>query len=467
VTIVAGAWFGKRGLGSRTIHAWSWYHYYLGAKYFDELGYYGLYEQTLVAQRADGGPLAEIRRIRDLRTYQPIIPPGAGELARAPGFSDARWHAFKADVATLVAMLPLDTWRRVLLDRGYNATPTSDALARPLVGVLDLSNETHLWLAQLFDVVGLLLLTVLLWWVFGWPIAAMALAALFLFPPTAGRFFGGMIKYDWFFVITLVPILLRRNRPASAGAMLGIATCLRVFPVVFLAAFGVRAAFRAYDENALPRRELRVMAGFCAAVLLGLGVGALPPGGIDRWRAFSANIGTHNSEMTYGDGRVGLRHLFTHRIGAKPESIPERRANLREARTVVLAVQAALLVLLLLALRRRDELDAFVLASLLLFIFSVASHYYWAILALWPLLGCADDGRSRTRRWLGPAVAIVPSLLCTVYAHFEPNTYMRWIFMDACLVVAFTSVLVALIWRDVSAARGWKNFLARPDRIAG
>jgi len=445
---------GPMGLASGRIHTWSWFHYYLGAKYFPELGYTDLYEQAVAAQREDGGALAGITHVRDLRTYRVVGLRHLPSLGRSEAFSDERWQAFKNDVAALEPRLPFGTWRRVLRDRGYNATPACDTPASWLTGVIDLHNPVHLHLAKWIDVLGLLFMVWLVGRTFGWWPAVAWTLALLLFPATPGRFLGGMVKYDWLIAVTLVPVLLKRDRPMAAGAALGAAACMRVFPALLLGAFLIRGVYDLVNQRTLPRRPLRVLAGFGIAVALGVALGAARPGGLTRWQDFAEGISLHNREMAYGDGRVGLRHIFTHQPGSDRWERPnQRREVFQRQRVWAWGLSALMLGLLVVALRRADEVDAVVMLTIALFALSVTSCYYWAVLAMWALLG---RGRAPPPgvAWpaLGLALAFAPSLVYWVCAAFQEEKYPQWLVVNGCMLIGFLVVLTARIVRDLRSA---------------
>ena len=106
-----------------SIRTWNVYHYYLGSKYFDELGYLDLYKQTIAADREGKNRLAKIKRIRDLETYQTIQVSSLKDLGRSKTFTDARWEAFKKDLNVLLRKESDSTWFDMLNDRGYNPPP--------------------------------------------------------------------------------------------------------------------------------------------------------------------------------------------------------------------------------------------------------------------------------------------------------------------------------------------------------
>ncbi|HEU0052864.1 MAG TPA: hypothetical protein VFQ39_06790, partial [Longimicrobium sp.] len=137
----AGAAFSFRA----GFHVWDQYHYFVGAKYFRELGYDGLYRCATVAMDDLGrvtvpGALTGLpttidlraearapgRLIRNLGVDNELIP-AAAALAD-PGacrgrFSPKRWDAFKADVRFFRLAAGPDDWARMQRDHGYNPPP--------------------------------------------------------------------------------------------------------------------------------------------------------------------------------------------------------------------------------------------------------------------------------------------------------------------------------------------------------
>ena len=101
------------------VHVWDTYHYYMGAKYFPELGYERLYDCAMVADSESGRREEVLRRtITDLRTN--IIVKTNDLLAHPEercksAFTAARWDQFKRDVSLAVVHL---LTRRGLLHHG-------------------------------------------------------------------------------------------------------------------------------------------------------------------------------------------------------------------------------------------------------------------------------------------------------------------------------------------------------------
>ncbi len=130
----AAAFFGFGQFhGGRLVHAWDSFHYVVGAKYFPELGYTGLYEAALAAERAAGLlPPGTTVPLRNLSTNAIETTSADDALAKWPARLGPRWEAFVTDVLWFRAEAGPETFRRMLLDHGYNATPAWGILGSAL-----------------------------------------------------------------------------------------------------------------------------------------------------------------------------------------------------------------------------------------------------------------------------------------------------------------------------------------------
>jgi hypothetical protein len=109
-------------------HRHEYFHYYLGSKYFEEIGYDRLYECAAIAE-VDLGHGAKLRKreIRDLRVNL-IKPTVDTYIFKEPEickkhFSKERWEAFKKDVAWIEKVSRGTYWENMVKDHGYNPPP--------------------------------------------------------------------------------------------------------------------------------------------------------------------------------------------------------------------------------------------------------------------------------------------------------------------------------------------------------
>ena len=218
------------------VHAWDTFHYYVGAKYFRELGYERLYECVAVADAAEAGAAygggwrsgahqsahqrARVER-RDPRRaralHRPLHPRALGGASgtTSPGSGAAR---------------PRRAGRELSTDHGYNATPVWNIAGSLLANLGPASDGLMLALTSL-DLVYFGAMLAVAAWAFGWrPVAAALLVFATCFPC---RFFwtgGAFLRWDWLFYTVAAVACLKRGRPWLGGLALGYAALLRIFP---------------------------------------------------------------------------------------------------------------------------------------------------------------------------------------------------------------------------------------------
>lgn len=324
--------FGAFHFGS-FVHGWDTFHYYIGAKYFRELGYERLYDCVAVADAAEPAlrPAVEGRKLRNLRSN--VLESTAGILAD-PGrctdrFTAARWAEFRHDVAWFRERESADRWAAISSDHGYNATPVWN-VAGSLLANLAPASDRQILLLCLLDPLYFLAMVAALVWAFGRPGAAVALLVLATSFPARFYWTGGaFLRWDWLCFTVLAVCCLRRGRPFAAGAALGYAALLRVFPgllavgpalVVLLvlveAARSARGGARWRAVAAAfgaPRlaAERRFFAGALLAGALLVPASLAVGGGIDAYRGFVANTRKH--QATPLTNNMGLRTVVTYR----------------------------------------------------------------------------------------------------------------------------------------------------------
>ncbi len=378
------------------VRVWNVYHYYLGAKYFTELGYHDLYLATLHADRE--GPAIwedQVDKVRNLATYEVVRTEELLPLYDPKEhFSEARWSQFKRDVRDLSRHRSPKGWRNVFRDRGYNGTPLWTAVWGSVASATPARGPAIQALA-LLDL-GLLLATAFVFAkTFGPRLSLLVLLLFVASPANVPRLVGGFLQTDWLCAIVLGVCFLRQRRFGGAGAALAYATMTRVFPILFVSFLFVPIAWGLLRGVKLPAWTWRLLASFfgtCAFLfLLGLANGR----GLRGWAEFSETILVHRDLHTLGDRRIGLEHVFTSRLddfgdrvrkSKRAEVLESQRAGYRWA-------SAGLLFLIGLAAVGSRGWRVTLLAIPALFALTVVSRYYFGIAALLPLLPRSDPGR--------------------------------------------------------------------------
>lgn len=441
---------------SSWVRVWNVYHYYLGSKYFPELGYHDLYVATLAADEAGDDYWASIRTVRDLSTYE-LVSRSAAVAVYDPTlhFSDDRWRAFQRDVRALQGQREPERWRNIFRDRGYNPTPLWTALGR----LLTRAPADWLWALKLLCALDLLLLGVTFYQVdrvFGRRALAAALLFFTLSPVNEGRIVGGLLQYDWFCALALGLCSLRQRRAGSAAVAFAYAAGTRVFPAVLLVSLGVPWIRRYVLHGRWPRSDRRLTAALALSAVTAFGLATLAGGGLGAWRSFASNIEQHSRAHRLGQQRLGWAHAFTRDIRTLDFSRPDlddRRALFEQQKPLFVVSGMLLLGLWGVAVWRRNPGDAFLLGLVPFFALTVSSRYYWACLALLPLLARPGPaGRRRGRILLSSQAGLLVILALAGLRGLEGFSFYS--FFDLLLALFWVVVLAVYLVGDL---RVWRR----------
>jgi len=278
-------------------HLGETYTYYMGSKYFDELGYFGLYECTVaafldLANRTDVSEI-EFPPVRDLRTLERAERETllAGSRRCHETFSPDRWASFTADVHAFRSRTTHVQWRMMLVDQGFNPPPVwlviggrlAEKIPANARGFRALLLVDRLLLGVLLGVVG---------WGFGLEIACVVA----IIWGTGELWSHGWVGESYLRMLWITATIgglaaLRKDKPTVAGALFGLATALRLFPAVFPLAYLLAVWRRQGVKGWLTGPTRRFLLGAVGTVLL-LVAGSLAGSsrGIDSWIEFGEKM---------------------------------------------------------------------------------------------------------------------------------------------------------------------------------
>ncbi len=404
--------FAFHGHGQRVfVHLHDVAHYYLGAKYYPELGYTHLYTAMLRAEAEVFDNRFKAVRARDLETYDEVhirVLLHRSESVKA-AFSAARWADFRRDVAHFRQRLG-PQYGQVLLDHGFNPTPVWALLGGALANRVPAGSARGILLLCLLDPLLLALAFAAVGRTFG--LETMLLAVLHFgvaFGATFGWTGGAFLRYLWFFALVVGLCALSRKRYGPAGALLALAAMLRVFPAFFFLPLLFKAGPVAWQRlrGDAPRHAglqgRRYLTFFATAagtsVLLFLTTALFAPGDsrpLRPWSEFRVNMERHVANIS--PNVVGLTEALAWRPGAEEQVTAEGLAALKKRRQRIHRLQLAVCLLPALYLaarlaRRRTDLAAAVLALPLLYLGLSLAAYYYAFLAVLILVHRAAPGR--------------------------------------------------------------------------
>jgi len=383
--------------GRGYVHHWETFHYVLGSKYFPELGYDGLYAASVRAEIEGTGNQQLPANLRDLRTNE-VVPTRTlewqmGEVKRR--FTPERWRAFVADNRHFLESNDPVYLARIRTDHGYNPTPAWTFVARLFDGWLPVG-ETTLGLWAAIDPLLLAVAFVLVFRTFGSLAGTLALVVFGLGYPWRFDWVGGaFLRQDWFAAVLVAVCMVKKERYATAGALLGYAVSVRLFPAAFFfgpAVLAVRAVVKKEDMAWLRRLAL----GAALSIALGLAAGSLTGRGTSAWADFGRNFQKHRAAWLTNN--VGLKNTllygpetFERRLVdfALPEPWTrwQRKMDEMEAGRKPLLALAALVFLGMVAVAawRADRTEAVLLGIPAVFAAGVLTCYYWVMLAAVPI----------------------------------------------------------------------------------
>jgi hypothetical protein len=389
----------------RPLQFHEFFHYYLGSKYFAEVGYLALYDCTALADQeiaiADGASPRITGFVRDLGD---VLADKTVEAARAScsagarsRFSSSRWSAFEADIRTLQHLVPDGYWNDAVSDKGLNPPPTSIVLGSVVANLVPIEAGGMPTYLLVTSIDAVLVAVAFLGLRRGFGTSAASLGAVTFgasFIASYGWLGGAVLRFPWVVAVVLSLASMRRGRWMLAGALAGWAICDRVFPV----AFAVGAAVPMVLGPGRNRRKLARFAIGLSVVLVVAGAASLVVFGAQDWRVFAARTvrdsGVHNVL------HVGLDKILTYRPWTASQDFGGHEglhrfrlwneridATWASERPLALVAQIAFVLAAAIASRRRAPFEAAVLVGVTaMFCLASPSSYYYVVLAAVPVV---------------------------------------------------------------------------------
>jgi len=405
----------------RPLQFHEFFHYYVGSKYFAELGYLGLYDCTALADQeiaAQDGTAPRIdgfvRYLGDVLSDKPAATARA-DCAAGPRhrFTDERWAAFEGDLRALQRLVPDAWWNDVVDDKGLNPPPTWILLGSAVANLVPIQVAglpTYIATTSI-DLLLIVVAFLALRRAFG-ASAAAAAAVVFgaSFLASYGWLGGAVLRFTWVAALVLSLACMRRERWLLAGALMGWAICDRVFPAGFAVGAAVPLVWRAMGWPAHRARLARFVVGLGATIAIA-GIASVAVFGVADWRVFIArtvrDAGVHNVL------HVGLDKILTFRPWVPGQDFHghEGLARFRQwneridatwagERALAAVAQVAALSAAIAASLRRAPFEAAVLVGVTaMFCLASPASYYYVVLAVVPavLLRSAVHARGADR----------------------------------------------------------------------
>jgi hypothetical protein len=461
------------------VHTWDMRVYYPTAKYFDEIGFDGLYTGSVAAYLEDAPGASESRiadvELRDLKTYDMTTVDAVLDQISSVKyrFSPQRWEAFKRDMKYFWQTMGSGGYLGSLRDHGGNATPAwllvADLMFRHTV-----ATERTLLLAALLDPLLLIVFFVAAWRTFGLRTALVCLViyGASTFPWFGSNWAGSTLRNDWMVSVGLGVCALKARRWMLGGFLLAGGAMIRAFPAVSVF-YLVAPALVAYAERAYRERRLVslretygdlvplvwALAGATLCVAIGVGASTAAFGFSHSWGDWAHKIAMHSVQPNIN--HVGLRTLIQFDPSKTLRALSQTGGDwsywqihtfIARRPLYVLAI-AAFTALALAACRGRSLHQAALIGMMMIPIYFYPSNYYLHYVFILPLL--IDESEEPAQRRLWGLVGVVMLLVCvSEYWGFEnvgvDERYAQW---SVGALLGYLAILLALArnaWPEVT-----------------
>ncbi|MBN1335929.1 MAG: hypothetical protein JXB39_08220 [Deltaproteobacteria bacterium] len=431
-------------------------HYYLNARYFDELGYYDLYPACILADLENGGPWFKSNpptfQDQDENGYafRPISEGVQKGLTVKEKFTPERWASFSHEFLVLQREtygLTLDYWWQLVNDHGFNGSPAWVGYASPIAKLVPVESVK---LLGYLDLVLLLGAVGASWWAFGgWSAGFLLLFLVTTYSTRWPTVTWAFLRYDYAVALILGAAFVRKGKGFWAGLSTSHATAMRIFPLLWSFGPAVQGLWQLVRHRRLERFALLFLAGF-VVWLLALEANFAIQYGWDAVVSYWTDMATHMEPANLSSRREGLAIALAYR-GEFDAGWSEARINRVAFQEPIRMVVAALLLLpLAWGLRRADRAEAYALGFIPFFALTTASYYYYVVRA--PLIAVYGSDLRRGRHALALGFLLAVDLFSNfAEQHLGGNRifvigWLGWSLLAFCI-----GTIGVLLWEDAHA----------------
>ncbi len=290
------------------------------------------------------------------------------------------------------------------------------------------------------------------------------------------RFTGGFLQYDWMCSSLSALALYHKGRHKSAGVALSWGAMTRVFPGFFIFGIALKAlvdmvrrgprtqgaGWQHRGPFALVRREhWNFLLAFTMACGVLFAASHMTGRGTQTWPEWVDKIGRHSGlHAVTSNQRIGVGRLVIHRRTARRffgEVKGHRLAKVAASHDRKRALQVLALLLLIPALIRRRDEDAFILMLFAVFAGVTLSRYYASVWVMLFALGAGpprgDPGNVGRASLTSYTALIAGSVLLLLNAGFyvPERTTAAYFIINYAIFGLFCALCVGYLVADVWA----------------
>jgi len=422
--------------GSRAIHYWDTFHYYVGSKYFQENGYEKLYKCASIAE-IDDGRAEEVldRKMRDLKNNalgpakEQLIDQSECRLA----FTPKRWAAFRQDLRLFRSFMGTSWWQKMFKDHGYNPTPVwslvgsritnlgweaqlpPNELVKSPANLKGKSSkqkkkirarfkqdrkefESRVKKIALLDATLYLSIFLLIYWAFGLRTVAFAMVVWGCGYPWAYFWTGGSFgRVPWIFFSVLGVALLRKGYRFLGGGAITWAALHRIFPAALAGGVTLQILWNFYKKRRITQNHLRIVMGATLTLAILIPVSGAVVGDFNIYPNFIENSLKHkDTPLTNNMGLPTLVAYHPDHIAKKTKTSKfedpfhiwkKHRKKNKEDRVIFYGLGLlAIFGLILYIGRHVDEWEITAMSIIFIIaIFELTCYYYTFMILLAPI----------------------------------------------------------------------------------
>lgn len=377
------------------------YHYFMGAKYFKEVGQFNLYRFTLLADKETKiDRLKKIKKVRNQQDYELMRASQALKLAieeRPRAFSDERWAEFKRDWVAMSRDLPPAVWERMLQDRGFNPPPFWSFIPGTVAQFIDISNNQVFMWAMHIDMIVFALAVVVAGLCCGLDAALLVFLYVVLAWFYESKFIGTYFQFFWLAGLIVGMSLLRRGFGKISAACFALSAMLRLFPLMFVTGPGIAWLRDWWQTRRWSKAWTGFLLAFFIASLVFVGIGLTRGRGPASTKDFVSKITMHADNQKFDTNKFGLKRAIALKLTDPWPfiSMEERVERFFQNKALYDFLLVAIVGLMIAAVWKKVDGDAWVvpLGAVIIFALMTASRYYFLLWVVFLIPGRENDRR--------------------------------------------------------------------------
>ncbi len=451
--ISIGAFYnmGKFHFGGGVYHTHDLYHYYMGSKYFKEVGYLHLYDATIVADEESNNYMEKVDSVRDQSTYnfRSRTTSHQNKPEWRPKFTEERWSQFKKDLVWF--QTHPHTWRwwkGIVGDFGYNPSPVWTMIAQALSLTVPAQDGYFVIIAYM-DALLAAIMFYMIFRAFGLQTMLFSMVYwgctyTFVFSFTGASF----LRHDWIIYLMIGICLLKMQKEKLAAPFFALTTGLRVLPLIYMIQPAVKFLWDWKEEGRMNKFIFRFFiylaaSGIAIFILTLLTVA----GGIDTWLAFYEKMKVH--KQSWNTWNWGFVDIFIYQ-GEVYDNLPTNWKAIKEGRLndfmpVIVTMQIITSIIFFRIAARLEYWEGICLGGFMFFLFFNPTKYYYVhLITLMPLFASRLEDS-----WRAQGIAMLFGI--TIFMHFLRSfndTAILIQFVFCSLILIFYMTLFFLIYKS-------------------